>query len=122
MNILHTIVGHHLSNLFVDNVAFNVAKLLEESEEEQAANAKRKMFYETLTHYEHKGKKPTFEKYKANLRYGTEGVYSYGTEVIALDWERRTAKRLGWWSRTTTKHQNYAIKNLSDTWGFNGIK
>ena len=35
MNILQTIVGHHLSNLFVDNVAFNVAKLLEESEEEQ---------------------------------------------------------------------------------------
>ena len=69
MNILQTIVGHHLSNLFVDNVAFNVAKLLEESEEEQAANAKRKMFYETLTHYEHKGKKPTFDKYKANLRY-----------------------------------------------------
>ena len=65
MNILQTIVGHHLSNLFVDNVAFNVAKLLEESEEEQAANAKRKMFYETLTHYEHKGKKPTFEKCKA---------------------------------------------------------
>ncbi len=66
MNILQTIVGHHLPNLFVDNVAFNVAKLLEESEEEQAANAIRKMFYyETLTHYEHKGKKPTFEKYKA---------------------------------------------------------
>ena len=122
MNILQTTVGHHLSNLFVDNVAFNVAKLLEESEAEQAANAKRKMFYETLTHYEHKGKKPTFEKYKANLRHGAEGVYSYGTEVIALDWERRTAKRLGWWSRTTAKHQNYAIQNLSDTWGFNEIK
>ena len=122
MNILQTIVGHHLSNLFVDNVAFNVAKLLEESEEEQAANAKRKMFYEALTHYELKGKQPSFDKYKKNLRYGAEGVYSYGTEVIALDWERRTAKRLGWWSRTTTKHQNYAIKNLSDTWGFNEIK
>ncbi len=51
MNILQTIVGHHLSHLFVDNVAFNVAKLLEESEEEQAATANRKMLYEALTHY-----------------------------------------------------------------------
>ena len=51
MNILQTIVGHHLSNLFVDNVAFNVAKLLEESEEEQAANANRRMLYEALKHY-----------------------------------------------------------------------
>ena len=51
MNVLKITVGHHLSNLFVDNVAFNVAKLLEESEEEQAANANRKMFYEALTHY-----------------------------------------------------------------------
>ena len=59
MNILQTIVGHHLSNLFVDNVAFNVAKLLEESEEEQAANAKRRMFYKALTHYELKGKQPS---------------------------------------------------------------
>ncbi len=91
MNILQTIVGHHLSNLLVDNAALNVATLLEESEEDQAANAKRKMFYKALTHYELKGKKPTFEKYKANLRYGTEGVYSYGTQVIELDWERRTA-------------------------------
>ena len=122
MNILQTIVGHRLSNLFVDNVAFNVAKLLEESEEEQASNAKRKMFYKALTHYELKGKQPSFEKYKKHLRYGVEGVYSYGTAVIGLDWERRTAKRLGWWSRTTTKHQNYAIKHLSDTWGFNEIK
>ena len=51
MNILQTIVGHHLSNLFVDNVAFNVAKLLEESEEEQAANVNHKMLQEALRHY-----------------------------------------------------------------------
>ena len=42
MNVLKITVGHHLSNLFVDNVAFNVAKLLEESEEGQAANVNRK--------------------------------------------------------------------------------
>ncbi len=76
------------------------------------------MFYETLMHYEVKGKRPSFDKYKNNLRYGDESVYSYGTEVIESDWERRTAKRLGWWSKTTSRHQNYAITNLSDTWDF----
>ena len=51
MNVLKITVGHHLSNLFVDNVAFNVAKLLEESEEEQAANVNHKMLQEALRHY-----------------------------------------------------------------------
>ena len=63
MNILQTLVGHPLSKLFVDNVAFNDAKFLEEGEE-QAANAIRKMFYKALAHYELKGKQPSFEKYK----------------------------------------------------------
>ena len=50
MNALKMTLEHHL-HLFVDNAAFNVAKLLEESKEEQAANANRKMLYEALTHY-----------------------------------------------------------------------
>ena len=50
MNILIMTMEHHL-HLFVDNAAFNVAKLLEESKEEQAANANHKMLYEALTHY-----------------------------------------------------------------------
>ena len=50
MNTLKMTTEHHL-HLFVDNAAFNVAKLLEESKEEQAANANRKMLYEALKHY-----------------------------------------------------------------------
>ena len=50
MNALKMTLEHHM-HLFVDNAAFNVAKLLEESKEEQAANANRKMLYEALKHY-----------------------------------------------------------------------
>ena len=50
MNTLKMTTEHH-SHLLVDNAAFNVAKLLEEGKEEQAANANRKMFYEALKHY-----------------------------------------------------------------------
>ncbi len=50
-----------------DNVAYNiaefVAELVEESEAVTEANEKRKMFYETLTHYELKGKRPSFERH-----------------------------------------------------------
>ena len=50
MNTLKMTMENHL-HLFVDNAAFNVAKLLEESKEEQAANANRKMLYEALKHH-----------------------------------------------------------------------
>ncbi len=106
-----------MSSLSFDNVAFIIAKCLEEGEAEKAANAKRKTFYESLAHYEVKGKRPPFDKYKKNLRYGFAGVHSYGSEEIESDLDLRTAKRLGRWSRTTSKHQNYAIKNLAYTWG-----
>ncbi len=56
-------MGHHVLKLFTENVTFNVAHFLEESDAEKAANATRKMFYETLTHYEVKGKRSPFEKY-----------------------------------------------------------
>ena len=65
---------------------------------------------------------PSFERYTKNLKYGPFGVYSYGFEVIELNWKNRTAKRLGKCSETTTRHMNYAIKNLADTWDFTEIK
>ena len=64
MDILKTIVGHHVLNLFTENVAFNIAEFLEESEEVKTAKTTRKLFYEALTHYEIKGKRPSFERYK----------------------------------------------------------
>ena len=122
MEVLKTTVGYALKQLFPGNIAFTIASFLVESDEERTAKAKIKWWYESLTHYELKGKKPSFERYKKNLRYGPYGVYSYGTEVIELNWKNRTAKRLGKWSKTTSRHMKYAIKNLADTWGFKEIK
>ena len=59
-----------------------------------------------------KGKKIKFVKYCKNLRYDAFGVYSYDTEVIKLNWKHRTAKRLGRWSTTTSRHMNYSINML----------
>ena len=80
-------------------------------------------FYEPLQHYRLKrGWRHYFERYTKNLRYDDEGVYSYGTQIIELDWIKLTAKRLGNWSRMTSKHQSYAIEDVANDWGFKEIK
>ncbi len=56
------------------------------------------------------GKMPSFERYTKNLKYSALGVYSYIAHVIELNWENEPAKRLGKWSKTTTRHMNYGIK------------
>ena len=122
MEILKTAVGHALKQLFPENVAFTIASFLEESDEERTAKTKRMQFFNKLIYYEARCKRASFGKYKKNLEYGIYGVFSYGTEVIKLNWEAKTAKRLGKWSPTTTRHMNYAIQNLTDTWGFKEIK
>ena len=63
-----------------------------------------------------------FLQYCKNLRFGAFGVYSYDTEVIELNWKHRTAKRLGRWSQATSRHMNYAIRILGETYAFNEIK
>ena len=126
MDVLKTIVGKHLNNMFLENVALNVAGFLEMSTVERFQKELKNLlgfkFYQTLEAYELKGKRPPFPKYQKNLRLCTEGVYSYGTEVIELDWLRRTMKLLGRWSRTTSRHQNYALKTLKADWEFREIK
>ena len=58
----------------------------------------------------------TFKKYKQNLKIVTtsEGDYiqSYSTNVAKIDYSTKTAKILGYWSMTTSKHINYASKEL----------
>ncbi len=54
-DMLDTVVGHNLSYMFLENIAFNIADVLEEREPEKEATAKRKVFCETLTHYALKG-------------------------------------------------------------------
>ena len=122
MDVLKTIVGKHLNNMFLENVALNVARFLEMTRKEKREYEDRVDFCNSLEAYllkrNHMAK---FEKYQKNLRYTYDGVYSYGTRVIELDWRKQTAKRLGRWSNTTSRHQNYALKELAMEWGFKEI-
>jgi hypothetical protein len=51
-----------------------------------------------------------FKKYTENLRYDNKYVYSYDTKVAEI--KGKTLVKLGYWSPTTTKHINYAGKEL----------
>jgi hypothetical protein len=51
-----------------------------------------------------------FKKYTENLRYDNKYVYSYDTKVAEI--KGKTLVKLGYWSMTTTKHINYAGKEL----------
>jgi hypothetical protein len=57
-----------------------------------------------------------FEKYKQNLSVvnhdGQDWIQSYRTRVAKIDYGTRTANVVGYWSMTTTKHVNYACKEL----------
>jgi len=52
----------------------------------------------------------TFPKYKKNLEYKGESVYSYGTKVARVEYPNLV--QLGYWSVTTQKHINYAASQL----------
>ncbi len=63
------------------------------AKQENYANNKRNVFYETLTQdHEIKWKGPQFERYKKNLSYSADGIYSYGTKVVEWEWEHITTK------------------------------
>jgi hypothetical protein len=51
-----------------------------------------------------------FKKYTENLSYDNKYVYSYGTKVAEI--VGKTLVKLGYWSMTTSKHINYAGKEL----------
>ncbi len=53
-----------------------------------------------------------FDRYGKNLRYNSEGIYSYGTKIANLNLHHRTIEKLGYWSPTTSKHFNYAAHLL----------
>ena len=122
MEIIKTTVGHHLTNLFPENVAFDIAAFLAEDPEERRGNEQYKSMFETLYAATKKGKKRKIDRYCKNLRYDAFGVYSYDTEVIKLKWKHKTAKRLGRWSPTTSRHMNYAINMFEMCYNFTEIK
>ncbi len=111
-----------MTNLFLENVAFDIAAFLAEDPEERGGKEECKTMFETLYAATKKGKKRKFDRYCKNLRYDAFGVYSYDTEVIKLNWKHKTAKRLGRWSPTTSRHMNYAINMLKMCYNFKEIK
>ena len=53
-----------------------------------------------------------FIKYRKNLAYDDKYVYLYNTKVGRIDNDNRVLWKLGYWSMTTSKHINYAAKEL----------
>jgi len=53
-----------------------------------------------------------FKKYTQNLMVDGDFVYSYYTKVAKIDHVKRQVTPLGWWSVTTSKHINYAAKEM----------
>ena len=120
MTVLKTTVGHALKTIFTDNVAFSIASFLVEDPEGKIETYK--LMCATLYGKTMKGKKEKFDRYCKNLRYDAFFVYSYDTAVIQLNLKDRTAKRLGRWSQTTSRHMNYAIRMLELSYDFKEIK
>ena len=109
--------------MFVETVASSIAELLEMTEAQKGKSVRRTGFYDTLHRYKIKrGWARYFDRYTKHPRYDDKDVDSYGTRVIELDLITLTAKRLGHWSRTTTKHQTYAIKEIAENRVFNETK
>ncbi len=53
-----------------------------------------------------------------NQRYGSEGIYNYGTEVANLNLGRRTIRKMDYWSPVSSKHYNYAARMLELCYDF----
>jgi hypothetical protein len=63
-----------------------------------------------------------FPRYVKNLRYNSEGIYSYKNKIANLNLMNRTVQKIGSWSPTTSKHYNYAKIILNDRYGFEEIE
>ena len=59
-----------------------------------------------------------FTRYGQNLRYSSEGVYSYGVRIANLDLKDRSIQRRGHWRPTSSKHFHYAGQVLEEVYGF----
>ncbi len=119
--LLKTTVGHHLKQLFPENVAFNIAAFLVESTKEKHARLSYESLYRLAVKGEPSGKRIKFLQYRKNLNFGLFFVYSYGVEVIQMNWKEKTVKRLGKWTPTTSRHMNYAITFLNEEFNFKEI-
>ena len=90
MEMSKSIVGKHVENLFLENVASKILEFLELTEDQKLECAKRMMFYETLQAYRLKRNwKVPFEKYKKTL----EGYDNYQEFIYSLYYEACYAQK-----------------------------
>ena len=75
-------------------------------------------FYDAALEATRKGKGLKMNRYGTNLRYNSEGVYSYNTKTADLDWNLRKISKRGTWSKTSSKHYNYAKSMLETCYDF----
>ena len=79
-------------------------------------------FFENALAASNKGKFLKFPRFKTNLRYNFDGLYSYyNTKIAHMNMPDRTIMMLGKWLVTNTTHYNYARNFLEDTYGFREI-
>ncbi len=78
-------------------------------------------FFENALSASNKGRFLKFPRFKANLRYNFDGLYSYHTKIADINMQDRTIKMLGKWSVTSTTHYNYARNFLEDAYNFREI-
>lgn len=67
-------------------------------------------------------KRLNLPRFCRNLRYDAHGLYSFQTLISEIDLQNKTIKRLGWWSRTSSGHHNWACKYLKEHFDFTEIK
>ena len=79
-------------------------------------------FHEKAEKAKEKGKGLKSLRCGENLRYDSEGIYSYGAKIANLDLGRRTIQKLGYWSPTSSTHYNYAKRMLGECYDFYEIE
>ncbi len=62
-----------------------------------------------------------FPRYTKNLSYNSESIYSYGSTIAHLDLKQKTIHKLGYRSRTSSKHYIYAAHMLKICYDFHEV-
>jgi hypothetical protein len=75
-------------------------------------------FWDAAERATEKGKGLKFNRYGKNLRYNSEGIYSYNTKIADLDFRFRSVSKRSSYSATSNKHYNYALRTLSSCYDF----
>ena len=59
--------------------------------------------------------------FRKNLKFDSEGIYSYGSKIANLDLKQRTIQKLGYCSPMSSKHYNYAVHVLDICYDFRQV-